>query len=115
VIILSDADQDGAHIRAILLTFFFRYMRELVTEGHVFIGMPPLYKCQKGANTLYCYDDRSWTRPSKNWARLRAAALQGPGRDEPRTALGDHHEPENRKLIQVTLEDAPEAERLVTC
>ena len=47
VIILADADQDGAHIRAILLTFFFRYMKELINDGHVFIGMPPLYRVQK--------------------------------------------------------------------
>ena len=58
VIILADADQDGAHIRAILLTFFFRYMRELVTEGHVYIGMPPLYCARKGEKAIYCYDDR---------------------------------------------------------
>ena len=58
VVILSDADQDGAHIRAILLTFFFRYMRELITGGHVFIGMPPLYRAAKGNQTIYCYDDK---------------------------------------------------------
>ena len=50
-------DQDGAHIRAILLTFFFRYMRALVSAGHVFIGMPPLYRVQKGSTVEYCYDD----------------------------------------------------------
>ena len=53
VIILSDADQDGAHIRAILLTFFFRYMKDLITGGHVYIGMPPLYKVQKGQKVIY--------------------------------------------------------------
>ncbi|HPE16574.1 MAG TPA: DNA gyrase subunit B, partial [Oscillospiraceae bacterium] len=57
VIILSDADQDGAHIRAILLTFFYRYMKELVTEGHVYIGLSPLYKVQKGEKRLYCFSD----------------------------------------------------------
>ena len=57
VIILSDADQDGAHIRAILLTFFYRYMRELLAEGHVYIGMPPLYKVWKKDKILYAYDD----------------------------------------------------------
>ena len=57
VIILSDADQDGAHIRAILLTFFFRYMKELVLNGHVYIGLPPLYKVQKRDHIEYVYSD----------------------------------------------------------
>ena len=57
VIILSDADQDGAHIRAILLTFFFRYMRELVNDGHVYIGLPPLYKVYKKGYEEYVYSD----------------------------------------------------------
>ena len=57
IIILSDADQDGAHIRAILLTFFFRYMKELITDGHVYIGLPPLYKIQKGKEIRYAYSD----------------------------------------------------------
>jgi DNA gyrase subunit B len=115
VIILSDADQDGAHIRAILLTFFFRYMRELVTEGHVFIGMPPLYKCQKGANTLYCYDDRELDAAIKKLGRGYALQrYKGLGEMNPEQLWETTMNPENRKLIQVTLEDAPEAERLVT-
>ena len=58
VIILSDADQDGMHIRCILLTFFFRYMRPLVNAGHLYIGMPPLYKISKGSKVEYAYDDK---------------------------------------------------------
>ena len=89
VIILSDADQDGAHIRAILLTFFFRYMQELVTEGHVYIGMPPLYKAAKGSETIYCYDDKELPAATeKAGPRIHPAALQGPGRNEPGAACG---------------------------
>ena len=62
VIILSDADQDGMHIRCILLTFFFRYMRPLVNAGHVYIGMPPLYKVYKGDKVEYAYDDKELTQ-----------------------------------------------------
>ena len=62
VIILSDADQDGAHIRAILLTFFYRYMRELVAEGHVYIGMPPLYRVTQNGKSIYAYDDAELQR-----------------------------------------------------
>ena len=65
VIILSDADQDGAHIRAILLTFFFRYMKDLITGGHVYIGMPPLYKIQKGQKVIYAYDDKELAKATR--------------------------------------------------
>ena len=65
VIILSDADQDGAHIRAILLTFFLRYMKDLITGGHVYIGMPPLYKVQKGGKVVYAYDDRELAKATR--------------------------------------------------
>ncbi|MBE0601605.1 MAG: DNA gyrase subunit B, partial [Firmicutes bacterium] len=78
VIILSDADQDGAHIRAILLTFFYRYMRELVAEGHVYIGMPPLYRVTHGGKNVYAYDDtelQKLTRDKKNYTIQRYKGL----------------------------------------
>ena len=67
VIILSDADQDGAHIRAILLTFFYRYMKPLITEGHVYMGMPPLYRVSKGNKHEYAYDDEALDALIKKW------------------------------------------------
>src|SRR5699024_967968 len=57
IIILSDADQDGMHIRCILLTFFFRYMRPLITNGNIYCGMPPLYKVKTKDKEVYCYTD----------------------------------------------------------
>ena len=115
VIILSDADQDGAHIRAILLTFFFRYMRDLVADGHVYIGMPPLYKCARGNRVIYCYDDRELAKATKELGKgYTLQRYKGLGEMNPEQLWETTMSPERRKLLQVTLEDAPEAERIVT-
>ncbi len=115
VIILSDADQDGAHIRAILLTFFFRYMKELVMGGHVYIGMPPLYKVQKGAKVMYAYDDRELEKCVK--AAGKGYTLQrykGLGEMNPEQLWATTMDPSQRKLMQVTIEDAALADRRIT-
>ena len=115
VIILSDADQDGAHIRAILLTFFFRYMKELITGGHVYIGMPPLYRVAKGTKVDYAYDDKELTRLTK--AAGKGYTLQrykGLGEMNPEQLWDTTMDPGQRKLMQVSIDDAVQADRLVT-
>ena len=115
VIILSDADQDGAHIRAILLTFFFRYMRELISAGHVYIGMPPLYKVQKGSKIIYAYDDRELSRATR--AAGKGYTLQrykGLGEMNPEQLWETTMDPSQRKLMRVSIEDAAQVDRLTT-
>ncbi|MBQ7486537.1 MAG: type IIA DNA topoisomerase subunit B [Clostridia bacterium] len=115
VIILSDADQDGAHIRAILLTFFYRYMRELITDGHVYIGMPPLYRVAKGDNIVYAYDDKELNKVTKKIGKgYTIQRYKGLGEMDPPQLWETTMNPANRQLMQVTLEDVAEAERLVT-
>ncbi len=115
VIILSDADQDGAHIRAILLTFFFRYMRELVQAGHIYIGMPPLYKVHKGNTEEYAYDDKELAQKiAKVGKGYGIQRYKGLGEMNPAQLWETTMNPETRSLMQVTIEDAAEADRLIT-
>lgn len=115
VIILADADQDGAHIRALLLTFFFRYMRELIVEGHVYIGMPPLYRLQKKDEILYCYDDAALEEGQKQMGKT--ALLQrfkGLGEMNPEQLWDTTMDPAKRTLTRVTIEDAAVADKRIT-
>jgi len=115
VVILSDADQDGAHIRAILLTFFFRYMRQLVTDGHVYIGMPPLYKAAKGSQVIYCYDDKELAAAIKKLGRgYTLQRYKGLGEMNPEQLWETTMNPAQRKMLQVTIEDAAETDRRVS-
>ncbi|MCH5151362.1 MAG: type IIA DNA topoisomerase subunit B [Clostridiales bacterium] len=115
IIILSDADQDGAHIRAILLTFFFRYMRELITDGHVYIGMPPLYKISKKGKTRYAYDDYELQEIAQEFGRgYDLQRYKGLGEMNAEQLWETTMNPETRTLMRVTIENFSEAERMVT-
>ena len=115
VIILSDADQDGAHIRAILLTFFYRYMKELIAEGHVYIGLPPLYKVYKKDAIAYAYDDEALEESKAKLGRgCQIQRFKGLGEMNPEQLWDTTMDPKQRTLLQVTVEDAAEAERLIS-
>lgn len=115
VIILADADQDGAHIRALLLTFFFRYMRQLITEGHVYIGMPPLYKMQKKDEVRYFYDDAALEAGRKEMGKnALLQRFKGLGEMNPEQLWDTTMDPAHRALTRVTIEDAAAADKRIT-
>ncbi|MGI6162065.1 MAG: DNA gyrase/topoisomerase IV subunit B [Christensenellales bacterium] len=113
VIILADADQDGAHIRAILLTFFFRYMKELITEGHIYIGMPPLYRVTRGRKSKYAYNEAELKELTKTQG-YTVQRYKGLGEMNPEQLWDTTMNPANRSLMRVTIEDAAQADRIVT-
>ena len=114
VIILADADQDGAHIRAILLTMFFRYMRPLITGGHLYIGMPPLYKVTEKNTVKYAYDDEELKSILANTGRnYTLQRYKGLGEMNPEQLWETTLDPKNRSLMKVDIDDSAEAERLI--
>ncbi len=115
VIILSDADQDGMHIRCILLTFFFRYMRPLVNAGYVYIGMPPLYKVYKGDKVEYAYDDKELNEKIEKIGKgYQLQRYKGLGEMSAEQLWETTMNPATRNLTQVTVEDAAKSERMTT-
>ncbi len=115
IIILSDADQDGAHIRAILLTFFFRYMKELITNGHLYIGLPPLYKVYNAKKEKYVYDDKTLQEATEEIGKgYQIQRYKGLGEMNPDQLWDTTMNPETRTLIQVTIDDATSAEKIIS-
>ncbi|AKG23172.1 DNA topoisomerase (ATP-hydrolyzing) subunit B [Calothrix sp. 336/3] len=117
VVIMTDADVDGAHIRTLLLTFFYRYQRALIEQGHIYIACPPLYKIERGRNHYYCFSDREKEQIIRQFpdnANYTIQRFKGLGEMMPTQLWETTMNPESRTFKQVEIEDAAEADRIFT-
>jgi DNA gyrase subunit B len=117
IVIMTDADVDGAHIRTLLLTFFYRYQRSLIEQGFIYIACPPLFKLERGRNHDYCYSERELQQKIAEFpsnANYNIQRFKGLGEMMPQQLWDTTMNPETRKMKQVEIEDAAEADRIFT-
>jgi DNA gyrase subunit B len=118
IVIMTDADVDGAHIRTLILTFFYRYQRQLIEQGYIYIACPPLFKVERGKNHYYCYSDREKDDLIANEfpanANYTIQRFKGLGEMMPQQLWETTMDPETRTFKQINIEDALEADRIFT-
>ncbi|MBQ7449584.1 MAG: DNA topoisomerase (ATP-hydrolyzing) subunit B [Paludibacteraceae bacterium] len=119
VIIMADADVDGAHIATLVMTFFFRHMKELIEQGYLYIAMAPLYQCSKGSHSEYCWNDQQRQAFSEKYGggdekQIKTQRYKGLGEMNDHQLFETTMDPKNRTIKQVTIENAAEADHTIS-